>query len=116
MSAAMTSIHWSGASIAGLAFSVVVFLIWLSVILGNRRDRLNKKQQARVMPEVNEIFVPTNRYSVHLKSLRTFEGLSFVGRYVGEWSEPMQNMLVFAREDGRRVMIRAEQIRFIEQN
>jgi hypothetical protein len=112
----VATIQWSGGAIAALMFSLVVLLIWLSVMLGARRDRRNKKELARTMPEIEGLFAPGRRYTVHVKALRAFDGLCFVGRHGGEWFEPMQNVLVFAREDGRRVMIRAEQIRFIEQN
>ena len=84
-------------------------------MLGGRRDRIRKQELSRSMPEVQGLFAPGRRYTVHVKALRAFDGLCFVGRHGGEWFEPMQDVLVFAREDGRRVMIRAEQIRFIEQ-
>lgn len=116
MSTELQAIQWSGGAIAGLVFSAVVFLIWLSIVLGSRRGRINREAQARVVPEITDVLASAHRYTVHVKAMRAFDGLRFVGRYTGDLLEPLRSTLVFERDDGRRVMIRAEQIRFIEQN
>lgn len=110
-----SSIQWSGGSIAAMTFSVVVFLIWLSVMLGNRRERKERIAVQAAMPEIKHPMSIGKTYRVLLKAQPALEGVVFVGRSGHVADDPLQNMVVFSRADSRRVVVKAGLIQLVEE-
>lgn len=110
-----TSIHWSGGSIAAMTFCFMVFLIWLSVMIGNHRERKQRAIAAAMAPEIKPVLVTGKTYRLLLKSQPAVDGVLFVGRSGAEGEDALHNMMVFAHPDGRRLAIKASLIQVIEE-
>lgn len=109
------SIQWSGGSIAVMTFCAVVFLIWLSVMIGNRRERRERAIATAIAPEIKHVMVLGKTYRLLLKSQPAVEGIKFVGHTGMDWNDPLKTMALFTRADGRRIAIKAVLIQVIEE-